>query len=272
MTTPNETAIPAFHEILDWERTGDTVWRSEMVREWTTGHGAFGGVLFAGGLKALRQLVDPEYLPRTLNCSCMNALKPGPFEARGEVLRQGSNVAIAELRIEQDGKPCALVVATFAKFRESGVRVAGEEAPDHPPAEDLQDNPFLEGHMPPFLQYIRQRWTKGDMPMSGSKESTFSTWVRILDPDPDDAVTLCALMDAAPFPVLQMMPQRGLLSTVNITIHLFDLEGVDFSGYTWLSSKTIHAENGYGTFAARLYRPDGHLIAWAEQFISIFDQ
>jgi hypothetical protein len=125
--------------------------------------------------------------------------------------------------------------------------------------------------MPPCSQHFNCRWTEGQPPFTGGASSRVSGWIRMPHGGDDPRPAAIAMLDAYPFPMMQMLAQPAPVTSIAWTVHLLDLDGADPTAWWWLSSKTIHTARGYATFATRLHRPGGRLGAWAEQLIGVYD-
>lgn len=260
-----------FSQAVSWDRSGAATWTGELAKDWTTGRSAFGGYVMAGSVCALDALCGEDRPPRTVSASLMNAINPGPFTAEGTVLREGRNLSVAELQLRQGDTHAATVLVAFGVERQSKVSVEADTRPGIPGPDEFEARPYVEGVGPPCTQHFDIRFTDGNPIFSGSDESASAGWIRLRHAGDRADLAAVAMLDAFPFPFMQMMDAPAPLTSIMMNFHLLDLEGADPAGWWWLSSKTIHAAKGYATFTARLYRPDGKLGAWAEQLVGIYD-
>ncbi len=238
------------------------------------GRGSYGGLVAAGGLRALKGLCADDRVPRSVHTSFFGPVGEQPIEARGQVVRRGRFLTHARVDVMQGDGVAAQVTATFADGRDSGVAVDGPTRPQRPGPDGLVDMPYVEGLTPTFTQHFAYRWTEGTMPFSGGTEPRLGGWCRHrTDPGPDRHAAVLGVLDAWPAPVVPLMKRPGPASSVTWTTTFFDVPAVfDPEQWWWLGSEALHARDGYAGTRALLYAPDGSLVASMEQLVVIFDR
>ena len=242
-----------------------------IPEEWSQGRTAYGGLLGAVAMQAMRKSVPPERCARSFFAQFLGPIPPGQrAEVESEVLSSGKSMTVGRVTISVDAQPRFLQVITYAVPRESVVRVASSRAPVWPAPETLQPLPFLPGVTPNFTQAFSYRWAEGPLPFSGSRESHFGGYFAYQG-DPGAAeVALVGMLDAWPPAALPLLKGPAPASTVSWSAHLFDAPEVRAGEWWKYRARTVAAGGGTATTLAELYHPDGRLIAHSEQLIAVY--
>lgn len=263
--------MTSFDEVTTWAPAAPGVWRGEVAAEWMQGRAAFGGVVTAAALRALREQVGPDRALRSFTASFMAPVQPGVAEVKAQLLREGRALSHGEAKVEQGGGVSAAVLAAFAAPRESGVRVVGERVTPPCAPDAVMDMPYIEGVVPRFVQNFHLRWADGDYPFAGSAAARFGGWCRHRTAA-TGLEAVVGLLDAWPAPVLPMLKGPAPASTVRWSAHLVGDVEAALGGWCWFTSRALAAQDGYASTLNHLYAEDGALVAWTEQLVAVFDR
>ena len=246
--------------------------RLNVPDEWTQGRATYGGLVAAAGLKAMRALVEPERLPRSLHVAFVAPVAPGESMVEATVLRKGRAVTSVEAKITQAGAPCSVLTAGFGVNRESSVRVEAPRRPAAKPPEQAREFPFIPGMTPKFTRHFESRWTSEALPFSGTAEKTIGGWFRFRTESVlVDADWIVGMLDAWPPTVLPMMTAPAPASSLDWTMEFLDWDPAARSDQWWFyQSETDAAAHGYALTRAILWDPTGRPAALSRQTIAIF--
>lgn len=258
--------LTTFDEAIAWTRDDDG-WTGVVPDEWRQGRAAFGGVVAAAALRAMRSLVGALTV-RTVTTTFVGPLTGEPARLTARVLRQGRSVTFAAAEIRQGDAVRARVQAVFGAARDSSLH------PKRPtvtvPAPDAGiPFPYLPGITPQFIQGIDARWFDG-MPFSGSDGDTLAALLRFRVPAARGPERLLGLLDIPPAPVLQQLRGPAPASSVSWTAHLIAEDELADGDFAWFTYDTETTGDGYSTVVGRMYGPDGRMLAWSEQLIAVF--
>ncbi|MGA2452889.1 MAG: thioesterase family protein [Solirubrobacteraceae bacterium] len=207
-----------------WREGGsgsETVFGAEVSPDWRAGRGPHGGYLAAMLLRALMQSVaDPARAPRSLTIHYARAPVPGPVRIRTVIEREGRSLSTLSARLEQDGKPAALVLAAFS-VPWGGPEISDFGMPQVAPPDDTREPGTLIKHgAPPFARHITLQPRLGGMPFSGAEQPMeLGGWLGLAEPRPIDALSLAFFSDALiPAPFMRI-PEPNAAPTIDLTVH-----------------------------------------------------
>lgn len=240
----------------------------ELTPDWGQGRAAFGGIVAAWGVAAMRPSVPAERALRSVLVNFVAPLAPGPFAVHAAVLRSGRAVTQAEARLVVDGQVAALVTAAFGADRPTRLAWPGPTAPPWAGRDERPDMPYVEGLTPAFTQHYRFRWHHGDFPYSGGESVGLGGWIRPREPGPLDELRLLAQLDAWPAPFIGRAQGHVPMSTLSWMANVVGAPGVE--GWCSYDSHTVVSAAGYADFDAKLWGPDGQLLATSRQSVVEF--
>ncbi|ACY13808.1 acyl-CoA thioesterase [Haliangium ochraceum] len=275
----------AFSEILAARaERGDAI--SFPIREdWLQGRTAFGGLLSALAVAAMRQRLAVDTPLRALQVNFIGPVPAGELACRPRLLRQGKNVCQAQCELYAGDTLSGIVVAVFGSARETAV---AERAPARPPLAKGPDEfpamPFLPGLTPNFTQHVEMRWAEGAPPFSGGKSWNSSIYLRLresLAQVPRELVVVL-LSDGPPTPLLSHFRKPVMASSVSWSLELpplsadatgdaptsADADRAD--GWFRIDLEAVSAAEGYTNQSARLWTPEGALASLGSQVVAVF--
>ncbi len=241
---------------------------------WAQGRTVYGG-LSAGLLcDAVSQEVDPDRRLRYLKVGFLRPLEPEkPFQIEMEEVSAGRTVTVRSAHIVQDGKSRVTAQANFVATLKSQVEIETFSPPRLKPwnAEGAMRmrGPGFPGH----TQFIDFHVTTDGLPFQGKGVPELGGWMRF--ETPPEAITkshLVCLIDTWPPVPVSYYNRIAALSTINWGIHFAEpLDGIggeDFLGYL---ARANFFKDGFGSFAADVWAPDGRLLAKSYQTFVIYE-
>ncbi len=241
---------------------------------WNQGRGAFGGLMAALLLEAMRERVADELrIARSLTVH-FAAPAISPITINADVVRSGNRVTHATAKVEgDDGVVATFATASFCKPRE-GTHYANAAMPDVERAENLHDFPRGVAGVPTFFDHLDARFCGDVMPFSGSDKPRVAAWVRLHESDADDVIDapLAAfLLDTLPPAVGSTFVGPRPLASVDLTVHFFDRfeERVPASEFHLVSVASRWADDGYAEELRELWSPSGKLLAQCRELIAL---
>jgi len=258
----------SYDEVTTWERDGEG-WSTCLPEDWMQGRGAFGGILAAAALRALRTRVPADRPPRTVSTTFYGPVTAEPARMEVKVLRQGRSVTFAEAEIVQGGTLRVRVQGAFGADRPTTVQVPWPTA-TIPELDSAVQFAYRPGVIPQFIQNVDSRWTEGAFPFTGQPGHELASFLRFRQPATRGPERLLGLIDILPAPVLQQVDGPTPASTITWTAHLVAPDSGAPGDWSFFRYKTITAQGGYSSAGGHLYGLDGRLIAWQEQLHAVF--
>jgi acyl-CoA thioesterase len=261
-----------FSEATSWEAAGNGRFHGQLDPVWGQGRAIYGGIVGAGMVRAMGAQVPVDKTLRSFFATFAGPVEAGRVDCSVESIREGRSASFVSAEIVQAGTKRAVANATFGLSRESSLHVSGPARPDLPAPDACPEMPYLEGLTPSFTQRLEFRYAQGQFPMSGSDDSRIAGWCRFRhDDDPADAYGVLALLDAWPAPALQMLRRPAPASSITWSVDLL-AERPDARLDQWwcFDSRTVFVSEGYTSFEASLWAPDGRYVARSCQLVGVF--
>lgn len=243
----------------------------KVPEHWGQGRAVFGGMAAALAIQHLIGIV-PDIIPlRSVSLSFVAPLNAGPANVCRRVLRRGSSVIQMHLEILQQGQTILVMLASFGNARSTAFHLEGELAPKWP------DEPVFvlpkQAPAPEFTTHFDYRIRRGGLPFSGSRQRTLGGDIRFAD-NVGTTVTyasLLALVDAWPPVSLTLLSSPAPASSLTWTVEFVE-DATGFSTSDWWSylASIEYAAQGYHHIEAKLWRPDGKLVAISRQTVTVF--
>ncbi|KAF1030528.1 MAG: hypothetical protein GAK37_01285 [Pseudomonas sp.] len=262
-----------FSDLLDAARHDPLV--VTIPAEWAQGRATFGGLVVALLHEAMRPHVPAGRPLRSLAITFVGPVAPDvPASYQVEVLREGKAVSQLLGRVVQNGEVATLVQSSFGASRPSEIEVPAEPAPVFKHWDECQELPYIKGVTPEFMRNTAMRWSVGGLPFTGTKSREMGGWVRLrgdVKEEPLSESHILALVDAWPPSLMPHLRQPAPGSTLTWTIEFVQplpaLTTLDWCQYL---VHIEHARDGYGHGAAKLWGPNGELIAISRQTVVVF--
>ncbi len=253
LTTPAQTAPGAF-----------TI---DVPDGWQQGRGAFGGLVLAMLARAAEATVaDPERTLRTLTGELVGPVQPGRADLTVEILRAGTGVTTAAVRLAQGGEVQAHAVVAFGRAR-GAYEVAPQRAPFDPrPWREVDVVPLGPPLAPVFVQHMEMR-PLGPPPFSGHGSAVTAGWVRPRVPgarrDPAYAI---AMVDAWWPAMLTTATTPRPIATLTFAFAMVgELDGLDPDAPLFYRGAISAGRAGYAVEQRELWGEDGRLLALNQQ-------
>jgi acyl-CoA thioesterase len=251
------------------EPAGDGRWRGWVPEHWFVGRGPNGGYLAAVAARAAEAAAGRPL--RSLSLHFVAAPAVGPLDVAAALEREGRSYSAASLRIEQDGRPTTLALATLGELPEEGAGWNGAGMPDARPLEDTRPVPPEQSNVPAFMRNYDLRWALGGRPGEDGEPAT-GGWMRTKEPRALDSPLVAALTDAWAPAAFVALGRFVAAPTLDLTIHFrrpLPVEGMAPEDYVLgrfhsrLSVAGVWEEDG------ELWTPAGELIAQSRQLALI---
>jgi acyl-CoA thioesterase len=239
---------------------------------WYQGRGAFGGVMAALLLRAMREKVgDDARTPRSLTVHFCGPATEGRIDVRTEVVRTGSRVTHATARVMKGEETTTFASASFCKSR-TGPSYALAEMPAVAPASSLPSVPASTPGLPAFFEHIDARFAGPILPFSGSATPEIAAWVRLREPAPVDAAVASLLLDALPPAIIATFDAPRAVASVDFTIHFFERlpePAGAADDFHLVAIRSRWAGDGYAEEIRDLWSPGGVLLAQCRQLLAL---
>lgn len=243
---------------------------------WGQGRSIFGGLsaaLLLTHIESQTGLTDKEL--RTFNIHFCGAIEANAqCHLSYEVLSEGKSVIQIEARLTQDGHCKTFAMACFAKNRASNIRYQPMPHTESITPDKATPMPYIKGLMPEFIQHVDMRFTSKALPYSGSEHGVIKGYMRFNSPHEEFSdASIVALIDAWPPAVFPMLkgPAPGSSVTWNMefTQPRAELAKED---YLYYECEVEQADLGYAHTEAKIYHPNGELIALSRQLVAVYDK
>lgn len=241
--------------------------------DWGQGRAVFGGLVSGFALKAAQALVDPDRTLRSALVTFVAPAAPGPATARATLLRAGRALTLVRAEVVQKDAVKAVVVAGYGAARATTLAVPGAPVPAQRFVTDGLNLPYVAGVVPEFTRGFDYRWDPTALPFTGASEARIDGEVRLRGAARVDALGLLALLDAWPAPVLPLASRPVAASTVTWQVNVvgaMPAEGWPGDGFWRFHSDCVVSAEGYADMDARIWSPDGALVATSRQLVAEF--
>lgn len=264
----------SFEDATSWANVAPHEFRGKVDPGWGQGRSVFGGVVGAGLARAMSHGVPDDKVLRSLSITFAGPVDPAPLECRTELVRDGRSASFVTGSISQDGTTRTLATATFALARHSSVPVPGPARPEVAGPDGIVSMPYIDGVTPRFTQWFEFRYTRGAYPFSASDSPVIAGWCRFRnDAHPGDAMGMLGLLDGWPSPAISMLrtPAPGSSITWNVD---FAAPRPDrrIDEWWYFEAASSFVGDGYTSFDASLWAPDGTFAARSRQLAGIFER
>jgi acyl-CoA thioesterase len=243
----------------------DGRFRAWAPEHWFVARGPNGGFLAALAARAAEQVAG-----RPLRSLALHFVAPpavGPLDVAAVVERDGRSYGAVSIRIEQEGRPMTLALATLGELPEDGAGWARGAPPEATPLEETEPlSPGITG-TPAFMRNydMRPALHEDDGHVSGA-------WMRARTPRALDAPLAVAMTDAWA-PVAFTALRRGVIApTLDLTIHIrrpLPPAGLAPGDHVLARFSSRLAVGGVWEEDGELWSPDGELLVQSRQLALI---
>jgi acyl-CoA thioesterase len=254
----------------------------EVGEDWLQGRSAFGGLIGAAALRAMRPLAGALPL-RSLQVTFVAPVDAGPLRAVATRLRQGRSVTHVQCRLEAGGGVAAVAVGLFGAPRASQARLA-LASPDSPPRDTVAEASFRPGVTPPFLGHYRTHWVERGRFYSGEPPRPIAVWARLREPSqasqaqapaPDAAMLnetgLVAIADLPPTPLLSMLTEPAAGASLTWLLEcLVDPREVPIDDWVLMRIDPRAAAEGFVSQTGLVWDEAGRGLAVTHQTVAVF--
>jgi acyl-CoA thioesterase len=245
-------------------------WRAELHERWSVARGPNGG--FVGALAARAAEAAGERPLRSLTTQFLEAPEPGPVDVVAVVERAGGSTTAVSVRIERDGRPTALALATLGAWRDGEAEWQDAAMPAAPgPEEAFRLDPSRSG-APAFVGNFDMRRAIGDAPQAGPSEGLTGGWVRTAVPHAVDSARIVAFADCWLPAAYSRLGAVVPAPTLDLTVHVrapLPPAGMGPEDFVLCVFRTRWASGGLWEEDGELWSPDGVLLAQSRQLALI---
>lgn len=241
--------------------------------DWMQGRTAYGGLIAAMALTAMRKNVPADRKVRSLVFSFVGPIFSDPFFIQIHLMRSGKSVTTIESRIIQNDKICCTGIGSFGAERDSEISIAPAKRIDMPEPSDAFELPYIDGITPAFTRHFKYRWAIGELPFTGKGGQEIGGWINFQEqPGCFTEEGLIAMADAWPTPVLSQLTQMAAASTLTWSLGFVHQDRMTCSENDWWSfhCKIESAERGYTHETSRIWDPGGKMAVYSHQTTTVF--
>ena len=259
-----------------YEELAKTTNQLTVDGSWGQGRSVFGGLTTAMVLTYIESqtgLKDCDL--RTINIHfCSAAIEGELCELKYKILSEGRSVIQIEGQLLQNGAVKTQVIACFGRQRISGVRFSQAPMLFEKTPQEATKMPFVKGVAPGFVEYLDTRFTSTARLYSDSSEPVISGWIRFEErPEVFSDSAILALIDAWPPAVMPMLSQPAPTSSITWNVEFIqprtELAADD---YLYYHCDVVQADRGYAHTEAKIYHPNGELLALSRQLVGVYDK
>jgi acyl-CoA thioesterase len=262
-----------FSTLIDTARNATNTTAFFIPEDWMQGRTAYGGLVAAMALSAMRSHLPADRKVRSLVISFIGPVYSDPFFIQTRLLRSGKSVTSIESRIVQNDTICSCVIGSFGADRNSKIEIKPIEQADMKPPSESIELPYIEGLTPSFTRHFAYRWSIGDMPFAGKGGQEIGGWINFREQTAClSEEWLIAMVDAWPTPVLSQLTTPAAASTLTWTLGFVHLNRSTCSENDWWSfrCRVDSSERGYTHETSTIWDPQGQLAIHSQQTTTVF--
>jgi acyl-CoA thioesterase len=244
------------------EPAGERRWRAWAPDHWFVGRGPNGGFLAAVAARAAEAASGRPL--RSLALHFADAPAVGPLDVAVALEREGRSYSVASVRIEQDGRPMTVALATLGELPDGGAAWDAAAMPPATPLEATERVPLEQAGVPAFMRNYDMRWALGadtGVPETGG-------WIRTTEPRALDGPLVAAMTDAWAPAAFVALGRFVAAPTLDLTIHVrrpLPVAGMAPEDYVLGRFTSRLAVAGVWEEDGELWTPAGELIALSRQ-------
>jgi acyl-CoA thioesterase len=256
----------AFDADTALEPAGENGWRASAPEHWFVGRGPNGGFLAAVAARAAEAAAGRPL--RSLALHFAAAPGAGELDVTVALEREGRSFSAASVRIEQDGRPMTLALATLGDLSRSGAEWGSGVMPEARPLAETQGVRADQSNVPAFMRNYDLRWALGGEPAAVEELAETGGWMRTAEPRALDAPLVAALTDAWAPAAFVALGRFVAAPTLDLTIHFrrpLPVPGMAPDEYVLGRFRTRLSVAGVWEEDGELWTPSGELIAQSRQ-------
>jgi acyl-CoA thioesterase len=262
------TVAPPHHFDADTalEPAGEHVWRAWTPEHWFVGRGPNGGFLAALAARAAEVAAGRPL--RSLALHFVAAPAVGPLSVAVTLEREGRSYSTASVRIDQDGAPMTLALATLGALPEEGAAWDAAVMPAARPLAETGSMPLDEPGIPAFMRNYDLRWAVGSAPGAAGDVPETGGWIRTTEPRGLDAPLVAAMTDAWAPAAFVALGRFVAAPTLDLTIHIrrpLPPPGMRAEDYVLGLFRSRLSVAGVWEEDGELWTPGGELIVQSRQ-------
>ncbi|MFY9178838.1 MAG: thioesterase family protein [Venatoribacter sp.] len=240
---------------------------------WGQGRTTFGGLSAALLLHKIQPQLSDDDVLRSLSVNfCGPLMTETECELSTQELRSGKSVSHFQGQVTQEQKLVTQATACFSKNRESSI-VVTPETKSLGEAGEGKRLPYIKGLTPEFTQHIDFAYNAGGFPFTNSKDNFLHGWMRFKELTGEFTnAHLVALIDAWPPTTTLKLKGPAPSATVTWSLQIVQpitelTEPLSADTWLWYEAEITQAGNGYGHTQAKIYAPNGVLLAISSQLV-----
>ena len=259
---------PALHHFdadTALEPAGDGRWRAQAPARWMVGRGPNGGFLAALAARAAETAAGRPL--RSLALQFLAAPTGDPIDVSAGVERAGRITSAVSVRMEQEGRPRVLALATLSALPDHGIEWDFTRMPAARPLAEAPVVRLAEAGIPAFMHNYDMRWALGGMPGEAMAAET-GGWLRTTEPRALDAPLVAAMTDAWAPAAYAATGRFFAAPTLDLAIHIrrpLPPPGMSAEDHVLVRFATRLSVGGVWEEDGELWTPDGELIAQSRQ-------
>lgn len=263
----------SFDQLLISANASETL---SVDSSWGQGRTLFGGLSAALALNKARESIDPQRPLRSLSVNFSGqVLADSPFTLKQQALSDGKSISQVNGQVVQNERVVTQVCACFGIERESSIEINSPKV-ELPKLGTHPRLNYMKGLTPEFLQHFEFEYCKGQLPFSNSPIDELAGWGRFKEAGAEfTEAHLIALIDSWPPTVLQKLKSFAPCATVSWNIEIvqpLSLLKQPLLADDWLyyDAEIKQAHHGYVHTEAKVYTPDGTLLALSRQLVAVY--
>jgi acyl-CoA thioesterase len=265
VTSPPPSVLHRFDADTALSAVGDDRWRADVPEHWFVGRGPNGGFLAALAARAAEAAAQRPL--RSLSLHFLAAPGGAPLDVAATVERAGRVTSVVSVRIEQDGSPQVLGLATLSGLPESGIAWDVTGMPEARPLAESPPVPLDDAGVPAFMRNYDMRWALGSLPGAGRAVET-GGWLRTAEPRRLDAPLVTAMADAWAPAAFAATGRFVAAPTLDLTVHIrrpLPPSGMEPDDHVLVRFTTGLSVAGVWEEDGEIWTPSGELIAQSRQ-------
>lgn len=262
-----------FEQLLQQAKTETEL---SINSSWGQGRTLFGGLSAALAYEKISQNISVERPLRSISINFSGqALADCPFSIAEQVLSNGKSISQVNGQLLQNDRIVTQVCACYGLERASEIEIAPPKA-ELPEIGSHQRLNYIKGITPEFVQHFEFEYCKGQFPFSNSPHNELAGWIRFKEPGKNFTEShLIALIDAWPPTVLQKLKTIVPCATISWNLEIvqpLSLLEQPLKADDWLyyEAEIKQAHHGFVHTEAKVYAPDGTLLALSRQLIMVY--